>query len=73
MAKVFSRIVWGTPTAMKKKDLDDVVAGFVQGARVAKLAGFDGVQLHCSHGYLLAQFMSPNVRMSRGRIITKLI
>lgn len=54
--------MWGTPREMDHKDLDDVVEGFVQGARLARDAGFEGVQLHCSHGYLLAQFLSPNVR-----------
>lgn len=46
LAKGFSRIVWGTPREMTELDFDEVVEGFVQGARVAKECGFDGVQLH---------------------------
>ncbi|KAG5732240.1 NADH oxidase [Termitomyces sp. T112] len=47
------------PTAMSVKDIDDVVEAFVKGARVAFESGFDGIQLHSAHGYLLAQFISP--------------
>ncbi|KAJ7211339.1 hypothetical protein GGX14DRAFT_624355 [Mycena pura] len=37
----------------------EVVGAFVRGARVAAQTGFDGVELHAVHGYLLAQFISP--------------
>lgn len=47
---------------MEEKDIDEVVEGFVRGARLAKETGWDGVEIHASHGYLLAQFMSPKVR-----------
>ncbi|WP_338090169.1 NADH:flavin oxidoreductase [Planosporangium mesophilum] len=40
-------------------DLDAVVASFVRAARDARLAGFDGVELHGAHGYLLDQFFWP--------------
>lgn len=61
LGTVFGKVMWQTPKAMTEEDIDLVVAQFVQGAKVAKAAGFDGVQLHASHGYLLAQFMSSNV------------
>ncbi|GLB42192.1 putative NADH:flavin oxidoreductase / NADH oxidase family protein [Lyophyllum shimeji] len=48
-----------TPVPMTLEDIDEVVEAFVRGARVASEAGFDGVQLHAAHGYLLAQFISP--------------
>ncbi|KDQ50384.1 hypothetical protein JAAARDRAFT_200060 [Jaapia argillacea MUCL 33604] len=44
---------------MSTEDIDDVVIEFVRGARLAAESGFDGVELHASHGYLLAQFISP--------------
>ena len=47
------------PEAMTKKDIDEVVAAFGDGARRAKEYGFDAVQLHAAHGYLINQFLSP--------------
>ena len=48
-----------TPTAMTKKDIDYLVDGFAQAALRAKKAGFDGVQLHVAHGYMLSQLLCP--------------
>jgi len=45
--------------AMTQKDIDQIVTSFRDAAIRAKKAGFDGVQLHCAHGYLLSQFLSP--------------
>ncbi|KAI5888855.1 FMN-linked oxidoreductase [Schizophyllum commune H4-8] len=48
-----------TPREMTLEDIDEVVAQFVHGAHIARESGFDGVQLHCAHGYLLSEFLSP--------------
>ncbi|RFA13610.1 12-oxophytodienoate reductase [Subtercola boreus] len=49
----------GTPKgdAATTKDIDDIIAAFVQGALDAQRIGFDGIELHGAHGYLLDQFL----------------
>ncbi len=44
---------------LSSKEIEEVVDAFVQAAHRAKTAGFDGIQLHIAHGYLLNQFLSP--------------
>ncbi|MFN5350023.1 MAG: bifunctional salicylyl-CoA 5-hydroxylase/oxidoreductase [Polaromonas sp.] len=53
-----------TPAAMTRADMDRVTAEFVQSTRYAIGAGFDWLELHCAHGYLLSSFITPltNVR-----------
>jgi len=48
-----------TPRPMTRADMDEVKADFVQTAIRAERAGFDMIELHCAHGYLLACFVSP--------------
>ena len=47
------------PREMTRADMDQVVADFTQAAIRAERAGFDMLELHCAHGYLLATFISP--------------
>ncbi|MCJ1676294.1 NADH:flavin oxidoreductase [Streptomyces sp. APSN-46.1] len=47
----------GTGKAMTRADLDDVIAAFADAAAEAERIGFDGVELHGAHGYLLDQFL----------------
>ncbi|MCF6291533.1 MAG: NADH:flavin oxidoreductase [Desulfobacterales bacterium] len=47
------------PAAMSRGDINGVVAAFAAGARRAREYGFDAVQLHGAHGYLIDQFLSP--------------
>ncbi len=49
------------PQKMNEKDMRDVTELFVQTAKRAEKAGFDYVELQSGHGYLLAQFISPEV------------
>lgn len=44
------------PVEMTRKDIDDVVAAFADSSRHAVLSGFDGVEIHGAHGYLVDQF-----------------
>ena len=48
------------PHAMTAADIKSTIAEFVQAAKNAMAAGFDGVELHGANGYLLEQFIRPN-------------
>ncbi len=48
-----------TPRAMARSDMDKVVRDFVYATGAAVRAGFDMVELHCAHGYLLSSFITP--------------
>lgn len=45
--------------AMQEADMQRVTGEFVRGAQLCREAGFDAVELHMGHGYLLNQFISP--------------
>jgi len=47
------------PREMSRRDMDKVRDDFVRAATMADEAGFDVIELHCAHGYLLASFISP--------------
>jgi anthraniloyl-CoA monooxygenase len=50
---------WPAPRAMTRADMERVRDEFVAATRRAARAGFDLVELHCAHGYLLSSFLSP--------------
>lgn len=58
-----SAIAWAprnpVPREMTRADMDRVKSEFVRSTELALEAGFDMVELHCAHGYLLATFLSP--------------
>ncbi|MBK0031274.1 NADPH dehydrogenase NamA [Erwinia sp. S43] len=47
------------PQAMSVEQIKQVIRAFGEGARRAREAGFDVIEIHCAHGYLLNQFLSP--------------
>ncbi|MFF2082714.1 NADH:flavin oxidoreductase/NADH oxidase family protein [Nocardia sp. NPDC058176] len=52
---------FGKPTAMTTAQIDATITRFATTARRAEEAGFDGVEVHAAHGFLLSQFLSPLV------------
>ncbi len=58
-----SAVPYGTqnqvPRAMTRADMDAMTAAFVESTRRAAAAGFDWLELHCAHGYLLSSFICP--------------
>ena len=49
------------PRAMTAADIAVAIGEYAQSARLAVEAGFDGVELHAANGYLIEQFLNPNV------------
>lgn len=54
------------PTAVSDKELDEIVGNFRISASHGAQAGFDGLEVHCAHGYFLGQMLSPNVNRRPG-------
>jgi NADPH2 dehydrogenase len=48
-----------TPHEMTHEEIKEVVQAFQDGARRAKMAGFDTIEIHGAHGYLIHEFLSP--------------
>ncbi len=50
---------WPAPRALSRGEIDRIVESFARAAERARRIGFDEVELHCAHGYLAAEFLSP--------------
>lgn len=56
-------VLFGRPTPLTKEGIKDIVHRFAYAASVLHSAGFDGVQLHVAHGYLLSQFLARRTNL----------
>jgi len=52
---------------LKEDDIERIIADFVKMAIKAEKAGFDGVELHCAHGYMLSEFLSTRTNKRKDR------
>ena len=50
---------FGTPRELGEDEILDIIQRFATSAQICEKAGFEGVQLHGAHGYLISQFLSP--------------
>ena len=57
---VMCKTVGVVPKEMTTAEVEAMVKNYVKAAVIAKTAGFDGVEIHAAHGYLVNQFMSPH-------------
>jgi 2,4-dienoyl-CoA reductase-like NADH-dependent reductase (Old Yellow Enzyme family) len=66
-SEISSKAVGGMPTPLTLPEIETLTARFVETAERAYRAGFDGIEVHAAHGYLLNQFLSPffNRRLDR--------
>ncbi|KAH7371969.1 hypothetical protein BKA66DRAFT_468947 [Pyrenochaeta sp. MPI-SDFR-AT-0127] len=75
-------LTFAKPRAATDEDIQNIIEGFAHAAEYLEKAGYDGIQLHGAHGYLLAQFLAPSTNRrtdkyggsleNRARLITEI-
>ena len=56
---------FGKPRALDNDEILDIIKRFGHCAAVAKDTGFTGVQIHGAHGYLISEFLSPDINLRK--------
>ncbi len=64
---VEGEVPFSAPRALETREVPGIVEQFAHGARVARAAGFDGVELHGANGYLVDQFLRDGTNRRRSR------
>ena len=74
---------YGTPQPLTNEEIEDVIERFIFTAKVAHDTGFTGIQIHSAHGYLMSEFLSPDINKrddewggsleNRSRILLRII
>jgi len=64
---VFEKSLFVKPREMIEEDIERIIEAFAQAARRVKEAGFDAVQIHAAHGYLINQFLCPHTNRRKDR------
>ncbi|MBW2091094.1 MAG: NADH:flavin oxidoreductase [Deltaproteobacteria bacterium] len=64
---VFDNLFQRTPRPLTLEEIDEDIECFAQGIWRAQEAGFDGVQIHAAHGWLLSSFLSPHTNRREDR------
>jgi len=59
-SSIFDTLLKQTPRALTLEEIESIIDGFAASIQRAQEAGFDGVQLHAAHGWLLNSFLSPH-------------
>lgn len=58
---------YGKPTPASEPEFEEIIAKFARSATLAEEAGFDGVEIHAAHGYLLSSALSPRINTRTDR------
>ena len=74
---------YGTPKPLSNEEIEDVIERFIFTAKIAQDTGFTGIQIHSAHGYLMSEFLSPDINRrddqwggsleNRSRILLRII
>ena len=74
---------YGTPKPLSNDEIEDVIERFIFTAKIAQDTGFTGIQIHSAHGYLMSEFLSPDINRredqwggsleNRSRILLRII
>jgi 2,4-dienoyl-CoA reductase-like NADH-dependent reductase (Old Yellow Enzyme family) len=61
------KLFFKKPRALEDREIEEIVDRFVRTAVIFEKVGFDGVQIHAAHGYLISQFLSPRANLRDDR------